>query len=304
MNPSAAPLLPGIASALALGLAAALGLPLSAMAAPLSAPPMQTVGAQAGGTVSGAPASAATAWRQQFDDPVLTALLAPLAPQDDERAQALARQWVAVRVFHAQWSVAGALARLTQDAQSALMDLPPETEGRAERLAQVASELEQTRRLAADRAARRDQAVAAVAQLTGTTPQALAARVGASLSEWRLPHWVAEPPTLRLTVSPATSGLVQRLSALHARHEAALQADRAVQAARLQLAQLQARTQADQGSDAAAMQTLLLALNAQASAAGDLALAWLDYLAMPGADTPSSARGAGPLSRRSAPKPV
>lgn len=291
-------------------------LPILALAAVLALPLAGTA-ATAATRVAGAATAASPAWRQQFDDPVLTALLAAVAPQDDERAQALARQWVAVRVFHAQWSTLDALARLAQDTQSALMDLPPGTEDREAQLARVASQIEQMRRLGADRAGRRDQAMAAVARLAGVTAQVLVARIGPPLTEWRLPHLVAEPPTVRLTVSPGTSALAQRLAGLHARHEAALQADRAVLAARQRLAQARPGAAAAPAADvsgtasvadpqpadlatAQAWQDLLLALDAQAGAAGDLALAWLDYLAA----APALGNSPSPLGHKGTARPA
>lgn len=296
---------PGPAAGFAL--AAVLGITGLASAAPLAVPATGSTAPATHPVTTALPATLVATWRQQFDDPVLTALLAPLAPQDSGRAQALAREWVAVRVFHAQWSTLNALAQLAQDQQAALMDLLPGAEGRETQLARVASQLEQARRLGTDRAARRDRAIDAVARLAGTAPEALVARIGQPLAEWRLPHLVAEPPTLRLTVSPGTSAQVQRLTDLHTRHQAALQADRAVLAARQRMAQAQA--QAGSGDDAAtaqpadpataqAWQDLLLALNAQAGAAGDLALAWLDYLAT------APAAGAGQAASRGAARPA
>lgn len=265
-----------------------------------------------------APAAATAGWWTQFDDPVLTALLAPVAPQDAARAQTLARQWVAVRVYHAQWSVVDALLRLARAEQAALMDLPPEAEGREAQLSRVAGQLAQAGRFAADRLARRDQAIEAVAQLAGLPVAALVARIGAPLAEWRLPHLVAEPPTVRVTLSSRTSDQVQRLTTLHACHEAALQADRQALAARQALALAQRRAPgsaaaaADDGDaalaqalpgDAAtaqAYQALMLALNQQAIAAGELALAWLDHLEATPAATPAAASH---TATRSAGKP-
>lgn len=272
---------------------------------------------QARPVVAAVPAVAADAastanarWWTQFDDPVLTALLAPVAPQDLARAHALARQWVAVRVYHAQWSVADALLRLARAEQAAWMDLPPEAEGRETQLGRVAGQLAQAGRFAADRITRRDQSIEAVAQLAGVPVAALVARIGAPLAEWRLPHLVAEPPTVRLTLSSRTSDQAQRLTTLHARHAAALQADRQALAARQALALAQHRAQGRAGaaaddSDAAlaqalpgdaataqAYQALMLALNEQAMAAGALALAWLDHLAITPGSAPGSAAAA------------
>ncbi len=282
------------------------------------APPAHAAPVASGAPPAVAPlAAAATAgWRTQFDDPVLTALLAQVAPQDGARALALARQWVAVRVYHAQWSVVDGILRQARAEQAAWMDLPADAEDREARLSHLAEQLAQAGGHAADRAARRDQAIERVAQLAGLPTATLVARIGAPLAEWRLPHLVAEPPTVRVTLSSRTRDQVQRLATLHASHDAALQADRAALAARQALAVAQGRAQggnatALDGGDAMrpqaqpgdiatarAHQALLLALNQQAIAAGELALAWLDHLEAAPGGIPASAshtatRGAG-----------
>ncbi|MEK8051688.1 hypothetical protein AACH10_15665 [Ideonella sp. DXS22W] len=266
-------------------------------------------------------ASLAGPWWQQFDDPVLTALLAPLGEAQPGRAQALARQWVAVRVYHLQGATADALGRMARAQQAALMDLPADTPGRDDALARVATQLAQAQRHAEDRAARRDQALAEVAQLSGLPGEAQIQRLGAALSDGRLPHLVAEPPTLRVTLSAHTSEQAQRLTTLHACHEAARQADRAVLAARQALAQARALAPAgappagpagpagasdDLPTDAAtaqATQALLLAISRQAATAGDLALAWLEWLAIEPA-APPARTGAGHTATRAPGKPV
>lgn len=274
---------------------------------------------------TGGAQAAPAAWWQQFDDPVLTELLAPLGAREPERAQALARQWVAVRVYHLQGAVVDALARMSRAEQAALMDLPVDSPERDARLARVAEQLAQAQRYTADRASRRDQAIEAVARLSGQPVAQLVARITTPLAEGRLPHLVAEPPTLRVTLSAHTSEQAQRLTALHACHEAARQADRAVLAARQALAQAQSPSPSPSQSQASpaaagtgageaaggtapvdaatarATQALLMAASHQAATAGDLALAWLDYLAV--APSPAAA-GGGHTATRGGAKPA
>lgn len=228
---------------------------------------------------SAAPAAvAAEAWWQRFDDPLLSALVdgladageAPAAPLAARRL-ALARQWVAVRVFQVHALALQAWMDGLRQSQQQLMDSPPGSDGREAALSQVAQALQAAQTQQAERLARRDAAQDAVAELAGMDRGRLRQQVAAALDQGRLPHVVAEPPALRVTVSAETAELARRLGMLHDRHAVARQAERQLQA----LDQALALQTAEAGPSAG--EALLRARVLQAGSAGDLALAWLDW---------------------------
>lgn len=273
--PEPSPIPPALRQRLAAALLGLLGALPSAQAAAAGrpvAPAPATAGA-----VALIPATA-EAWWQRFDDPVLAALVEGLSDPGDAAAQplavrrlALARHWVAVRVFQVHALALQAWLDGLRQLQQQQMDSPPGSDGREAALSQLAQALAAAEAQQAERLARRDAALDAVATLAGMDRARLHQQLAAAPDPGRLPHVVAEPPALRVTVSAETAELARRLGALHDRHAAARQAERQLQA----LDRALASQAADPGPSAP--EALLRARVLQAGSAGDLALAWLDW---------------------------